>query len=151
MTRKIIKVRDGIYTRGKFRNVPKAEKLAWLHELGITHVVCLVTPDPDLVEADAEGELTYVRLPMADSHVVNQDAIFLAAQHVVSAVRNSGRVLVHCNQGRNRTGVVVARALMTLDGISADEAIERFRNARPNGLANEHFVEYLRGLTIHDS
>jgi len=62
----------------------------------------------------------------------------------VNRCRQTGPTLVHCQAGLNRSGVVVAYALM-LDGLSADEAIERIRERRsPAALCNPHFERWLR-------
>jgi protein-tyrosine phosphatase len=52
--------------------------------------------------------------------------------------------LVHCQAGLNRSGVVVAYALM-LNGMSAAEAIARIRERRsPAVLCNPQFERWLR-------
>jgi protein-tyrosine phosphatase len=52
-------------------------------------------------------------------------------------------VLVHCQAGLNRSGVVVARALMA-DGMSAVEAVSLIRERRsPACLCNPAFERWL--------
>ena len=53
------------------------------------------------------------------------------------------RVLITCQQGRNRSGLVSALTLMNL-GWSADQAITRIRHVRRNALTNRHFVQVIR-------
>ena len=54
-----------------------------------------------------------------------------------------GRVLVRCQAGMNRSGLVTALALM-IEGHSAEEAISMIRNARGKScLFNNHFVDWL--------
>jgi protein-tyrosine phosphatase len=71
------------------------------------------------------------------------------AAFVASLVRSGRRVLVHCTEGLNRSGVVVARALMLM-GRTAEEAIQLVRERRgPSvdgfpALGNEAFVAWLR-------
>ncbi|MFE2824400.1 dual specificity protein phosphatase family protein [Streptomyces sp. NPDC059271] len=64
------------------------------------------------------------------------------------ALEDGRRVLVRCYHGYNRSGLVVAHALV-LAGHSADDAIRLIRARRsPWALHNQLFVEYLRaGLT----
>jgi protein-tyrosine phosphatase len=55
--------------------------------------------------------------------------------------------LVHCVQGLNRSGMVIARALMFM-GYSVDESIELVRRSRGldegfGALGNEHLVAWL--------
>jgi hypothetical protein len=60
------------------------------------------------------------------------------------ALEDGRRVLVRCYHGYNRSGLVVAHALV-LAGHTSDEAIRLIRSRRsPWALHNELFVEYLR-------
>lgn len=64
----------------------------------------------------------------------------------VNARRKTGEVLVHCQAGLNRSGLVTTRALM-LGGMTADDAIALLRFKRSSAsLCNPAFVEYLRSL-----
>jgi hypothetical protein len=65
---------------------------------------------------------------------------------VAQAVAQGQRVLVRCSGGLNRSGVVVAAALVVL-GSTPDEAMREVRAARgPWALTNPGFVSYLRGI-----
>jgi protein-tyrosine phosphatase len=72
------------------------------------------------------------------------------ATFVASLVTSGRRVLVHCTEGLNRSGVVIARALMEM-GMSSTEAIDLVRRRRgPSvdgfaALGNPAFVDWLRG------
>ncbi|KAA0935132.1 MULTISPECIES: protein-tyrosine phosphatase family protein [Streptomyces] len=66
------------------------------------------------------------------------------AETAGEALGDGRRVLVRCFHGYNRSGLVVAHALV-LAGYSADEAIRLIRVRRsPWALHNELFVAYLR-------
>lgn len=66
------------------------------------------------------------------------------AQSACEALDEGRRVLVRCYHGYNRSGLVIAHALVH-GGRSADEAIRLIRSRRsPWALHNELFVEYLR-------
>lgn len=66
------------------------------------------------------------------------------AQAAGEALDGGRRVLVRCYHGYNRSGLVIAHALIR-QGHSADEAIRLLRSRRsPWALHNELFVEYLR-------
>lgn len=74
--------------------------------------------------------------------------------YVGALLRAGHRVLVTCNEGRNRSGLVTAIALMTL-GYPVEQAIAIVRMRRnPDlpanrpALANDHFVEFLLGLRV---
>ena len=58
--------------------------------------------------------------------------------------RAGEQVLIRCQAGVNRSGLVMALVLM-LEGYSADEAIARIRDCRsPFVLSNQDFEEWLR-------
>ncbi|MEV6827612.1 protein phosphatase [Amycolatopsis sp. NPDC051102] len=65
------------------------------------------------------------------------------------AVRAGRRTLVRCHAGQNRSGLVVAQALVEL-GLELPAAIALVRQRRgPGALSNELFVQYLEsGLPI---
>ncbi|MGW6011589.1 protein-tyrosine phosphatase family protein [Streptomyces sp. NPDC055210] len=66
------------------------------------------------------------------------------ARTATEALEEGRRVLVRCFHGYNRSGLVVAHALV-LTGRTSDEAIRLIRSRRsPWALHNELFVEYLR-------
>lgn len=72
-----------------------------------------------------------------------------AATHTAEAVRQGRSVLVRCHSGYNRSGLVVARALVEL-GHRADRAVALVRERRsPWALNNSLFVDYLTaGLEV---
>lgn len=86
---------------------------------------------------------TYLTIKAYDSTDQAMDIVDPVARWV-NALRKDGPVLVHCQAGLNRSGVVVARSLMLEEGMSAEEAIALIRNKRsPACLCNEAFVQWL--------
>lgn len=72
------------------------------------------------------------------------DSVRRWARKVMQWVEDGETVLVRCNAGWNRSGVIVARALMEM-GWSADDAITHVRETRsPNALCNSRFEAWLR-------
>ncbi|CAM5329206.1 hypothetical protein SALBM311S_07625 [Streptomyces alboniger] len=66
------------------------------------------------------------------------------ARAACEALDEGRKVLVRCYHGYNRSGLVVAHALIR-QGRSADDAIRLIRARRsPWALHNELFVEYLK-------
>ncbi|MFF2141915.1 protein phosphatase [Kitasatospora sp. NPDC058190] len=76
-------------------------------------------------------------------------AVHEAAELTAAAVRRGRRTLVRCHFGYNRSGLVVAQALVDL-GYESGEAIRLVRERRsPWALNNPVFVDYLNtGLDI---
>ncbi|KID92582.1 dual specificity phosphatase catalytic domain protein [Metarhizium guizhouense ARSEF 977] len=50
---------------------------------------------------------------------------------------------VHCHYGFNRTGYFIVCYLVERCGFSVQEAIEKFAQARPNGIRHSHFLDRL--------
>ncbi|MFJ9770970.1 protein phosphatase [Kitasatospora sp. NPDC101157] len=76
-------------------------------------------------------------------------AVQEAARLTAAAVRRGRPTLVRCHSGYNRSGLVVAQALVDL-GHPADEAVRLVRERRsPWALNNPVFVDYLNtGLDV---
>ena len=116
---------------------------------------CVVGTEFDLVVSLAAREgygpangVEHLVLRMADAGVdpalaARLDAL---AGRVAEAVTAGDRVLVRCSGGLNRSGLVVAAALVRL-GRAPDEAMGLVRAARgPWALTNPGFVAHLRTL-----
>jgi protein-tyrosine phosphatase len=77
-----------------------------------------------------------------------QEAVLDVADEVAREVEDGGKVLVVCNMGWNRSGLVVGMALRLL-GMPADEVVEYVREKRsPNALSNSTFADMVEHLDI---
>ncbi len=116
---------------------------------------CVVTDEFDLVVSLATREgygpddgVEHVVLRLADAAVDEGTGARVAevADRVAVAVAEGRRVLVRCSGGLNRSGLVVAAALVR-SGRTPDEAMALVRAARgPWALTNPGFVRHLRTL-----
>ena len=52
-------------------------------------------------------------------------------QWVIERLWNGQQVLVHCSAGMNRSAVISCGALILLEGLSAEAALERVREHHP--------------------
>lgn len=68
------------------------------------------------------------------------------AHRVARRVRVGKRVLVTCQQGRNRSGVISGLALVEL-GLPGDRAARRIRRIR-NGLTNVYFLKMVESGSL---
>lgn len=94
---------------------------------------------------EARVPTTSMVVDMADSDEQDMGGIDMLARWVVYAAQDAP-VLVHCQAGLNRSGAVVARALMMAYGLEAQQAIDTVRQRRsPAALCNEMFVRWLLG------
>lgn len=67
-----------------------------------------------------------------------------AAPELQRVLLRGGRIAIHCDDGRDRTALVTARALVEL-GCPHTDAINRVRGARPGVLQNPDEERYVRG------
>jgi hypothetical protein len=120
-----------------------------------SRTACVVGDEFDLVVSLATREgygpadgVEHVVLRLADAALNPATAVRVdeVSRRVADAVRDGLRVLVRCSGGLNRSGLVVASALVK-DGRTPDEAIAAVRSARgPWALTNPAFVVHLRAL-----
>lgn len=83
------------------------------------------------------------RMPDAPLEAKHHEALDRLATLVAAAVKSGKRVLVRCQAGLNRSGLVVGLAMIKM-GWEPEAAIERIREARsPYALCNRSFVEHL--------
>lgn len=74
--------------------------------------------------------------------------IHAVADWVYSEWKSGKKVLVRCQMGWNRSGMITALVLMK-DGRKAKDAIHLIRARRsPHALCNEHFEKYLLSLDM---
>ena len=74
------------------------------------------------------------------------DELHAVAEMAHAEWKRGSRVLIRCQAGWNRSGLVMALVLMK-EGYTADDAIDLIRERRTKyALCNETFVEYLVGL-----
>ena len=97
-------------------------------------------------EAAGAGRIVFLHWPIEDGALPDLDAAHLVAHSVARAVRSGRTVLLHCQEGRNRSGLIAALAVRELAGASGAEAVSRVRAARPGMLANRTFAEHLTSL-----
>lgn len=89
-------------------------------------------------------------LTIPDGSLRPEDAVEVGrlADRAVEALDKGERVLVRCQAGYNRSGLVVALTLLRL-GYSADEAIALIRERRsPHALHNGHFLEHIESVQV---
>ncbi len=94
--------------------------------------------------------LSVHHVPLDDHKYVISDAEWLriigGAEFAMSNIHIGRRVLVTCQQGWNRSGIVNAVAVMLLTGCDAGQAVRHLRRKRPDALANKSFARQLHVL-----
>lgn len=84
----------------------------------------------------------------AKMDTIDLDDLFATARWAYNEWAEGKRVLIRCQAGWNRSGLITALVLM-LDGVPAAEAIDLIRKQRsPHALCNPDFVEFLETLDL---
>lgn len=105
----------------------------------VKHVVCLIDFDRYDIQHNLRSYMVYALQDSLDQQLDRVDAL----ARWVNECRADAPTLVHCQAGLNRSGLVVARALI-LDDVAPAEAISRLRSLRsPAVLCNPAFEEWL--------
>ncbi len=73
--------------------------------------------------------------PMPGDVEICAEALPRALDYTLSSIRSGRAVLVHCQAGKDRTGMVMSYYLMREEGLSATEAIAEVRRVRPIALS----------------
>lgn len=94
--------------------------------------------------SDGDPDPRYSFHPLDDvPFIADAEMIHTVGERIASLVREGKHVAVNCVSGVNRSGLLVARALVAL-GYTPEETIEAVRRARgPMALSNRHFVRFL--------
>jgi|GEM_PF-1432665 len=103
---------------------PTADGFVELKKLGIKTVVCLRTAHDDETLLKGTG-LQYVSIPCRAWHPEDEDLV--AFLKVLENPANQP-VFLHCMQGRDRTGYMIAGYRMVNEGWTSTEAIAEMRN-----------------------
>lgn len=95
----------------------------------------------------AHGHM-HVDWPLNDNGIIpDEDKLWGLARLIASVMRNDPEALVfvHCAMGWNRSGIVMACAVMLIKGVDGHKAVEILREARgENALCNRVFEDYVR-------
>jgi len=87
----------------------------------------------------------YLHIPFIDGPAMPPLWYLPVAHAFIMEAISSGKVLVHCAEGHNRSGLVVAYYLIGRDyePMQPQAAIDLIRSKRPGALTNQTFVDYL--------
>jgi len=87
----------------------------------------------------------YLYWPIRDvPFLPDLELLFMVSRFGMMEIKRGKKVLVHCAQGLNRSGLVCGRT-MILCGLSGQFAVNEIRRKRVGSLYNLVFYEYLKG------
>lgn len=88
----------------------------------------------------------FLWIPFIDGPVLPPASqIDIAYWFVYQAIADGLRTIVHCTEGHNRSGLVVAKYLICYLDMPAQVAVDLIRAKRPGALTNQVFVDYILG------
>jgi Dual specificity phosphatase, catalytic domain len=82
---------------------------------------------------------------------MDKTEIITEAQWVIERLKANQRVLAHCSAGFNRSVTICCAVLILLEGISAEQALERVREHHPWARPDPHHWLALRWLALGGS
>jgi len=101
---------------------------------------------PDFYDRIKNKGLESIEFSIHDKWLPNSiDNFMKVVEDIVEHIRNEKTILVHCNGGRGRTGLIVGACIIIL-GYPSDQAIQLVRSARSGMLRNPAQEVFLRAL-----
>lgn len=123
--------------------MPKEKDLAQMDEFD--WLVTLSKKRPPMIIQDNFGD-NYRYCPIKDGRIRDVEPLYHAMAIVARAASDGEDVLIHCLAGRNRSMLIAALAMRSMNGMSGEAAYQRIMELRPNALHNVFFERFLRAL-----
>lgn len=101
--------------------------------------------------ADVPQSCSYIKI-LTEGHQVPSDGAVLSFKRAVRCFLRENRdndklIGVHCTHGLNRTGYLVCRYLIDVDGLDAAAALELFKTCRGHRIERQNYLNDLQGGT----
>ena len=125
--------------------------LAHLRQHGILVIISLVDLDEQELREVRRLGFTHYAFSIEDKihrpYKTSNDDLMHTVTHILEIIdghiRYSQPVLVHCNSGKDRTGLVMGCYLMSRKGMSAKQALRALRRLKPDALTAKGFEQML--------
>lgn len=118
-----------------------------LHELGITHVVSTNRMPPHVLETLywqlRSVEIQHLYIQADDQLDYNMMGHWEECCDFLQQAFEEGKALVHCAAGMNRSGTIVAAAMLHFDKMNLLDVARQLKAKRGYVLSNESFLKQL--------
>ena len=132
---------DGLYISGE----KSSSDLPLLLRLGITHIVNMNASSSPVYFPE---EFTYYSVHLADSVFESLDDEFWSAVAFTNdAIKNGGKVLIHCRKGISRSAALCLAYLIQYRNMNYETAMKLLRKARPCIDINKGFAHQIESRT----
>ena len=140
----LVQLHRNIFIRRHTKYLPAERLLKKLHKKNVK-LVLNVTPvtDPFFAQLAGTAGIMYYQVPMLDNSYVPIHDVQQLVQRVVEEVMRGNGVMIHCNQGNNRSPLIAILAIIKLTRCEPTEAIRQAREIRPSILKNKFFERYV--------
>ncbi len=114
---------------------------------GITHVIDTRSEYHDDEEALKKENIALLYLPTPDTYPLSVEQLAEGAKWANEAIKDGGRVLIHCEHGVGRS-VLLTCATLVQDGMSARNALALVQQKRWQAAPNERQVARLKDFEV---
>ena len=90
--------------------------------------------------------ILYLFWPLADARLPNPTDLSLIVDVIIRRIEGGHRVLVHCSQGLNRSGLLSAAVVQVKRGGTGAETLDYLEEQRTRPMSNPAFIDYVRAL-----
>ena len=139
----------GLYVSG----YKAAMSLGALEKAGITHVINTAKGIKDFFPTFKEHpeRCQYLHLDMLDTETEDLSGRLTTSLTFISdSIQGRGRVLVHCMQGKSRSGSVAVAYVMVAEGLGYEEALKVVQLKRPVVEPNNNFERQLKEFEVSE-
>ncbi|CAL1389208.1 unnamed protein product [Linum trigynum] len=124
-----------------------ARSLYTLQHVGITHILCLCANEIGQSDSQYPDLFEYRNYSICDSEDTNISSIFDEASDYIDLVESaSGKILVHCFEGKSRSATLVLAYLMLRKNFTLAEAWTILRRVHRRAQPNDGFAKVLLDL-----
>jgi protein-tyrosine phosphatase len=90
--------------------------------------------------------ILYLFWPLADARLPNPTDHSWFVDVIIRRIEGGHRVLVHCSQGLNRSGLLSAAVVQVKRGGTGAETLDYLEEQRTRPMSNPAFIDYVRAL-----